>query len=112
MYCDCGSFTPLTAVSDKYWVAVRDGNIGYGNVWLETNDQNIRCFDRYRDSIVLFSDSVEGTNPKDVMDLLILTQYFDTLHEIGNNPHTKVVFLPSDKAPTRNAMLEADAALL
>ena len=64
----------------------------------------------FRESIVLFSDSVEGTNPKDVMDLLVLTQYFDTLHEIGKNDHTKVVFLPGDQQPLRSAVLEAESA--
>lgn len=53
---------------------------------------------------------MQGTNPKDVMDLLVLTQYFDTLHEIGNNQHTKVVFLSSDDKPMRNALMEAEAA--
>jgi hypothetical protein len=33
----------------------------------------------HRDSIVEFSANVEGTSSKDVMDLLVLTQYFDTL---------------------------------
>ena len=63
-----------------------------------------------RESIVLFSDSIEGTSPKDVMDLLILTQYFDTLHEIGRNPNTKSVYLSSEEGSVRNAMMEADAA--
>ncbi len=34
----------------------------------------------YSDSIADFSDTVSGTQPKDVMDLLVLTQYFDTIH--------------------------------
>ena len=58
---------------------------------------------------MLFSDSVEGTSPKDVMDLLVLTQYFDTLHEIGRNQSTKSVYLSSEPGNVRNAMLEANA---
>ena len=38
-----------------------------------------------RDSIVDFSDGVEGTRPKDVMDLLLLTQYFDMIKEVGSH---------------------------
>jgi hypothetical protein len=32
-----------------------------------------------RDSIIEFNSSVQGTSAKDVMDLLVLTQYFDAL---------------------------------
>jgi hypothetical protein len=35
---------------------------------------------------VAFSDNVKGTSPKDVMDLLVLTQYFDTIQvSVGIN---------------------------
>lgn len=34
-------------------------------------------------SIVDFAGGVDGTTPTDVMDLLLLTQYFDTLKDIG-----------------------------
>jgi regulator of protease activity HflC (stomatin/prohibitin superfamily) len=34
---------------------------------------------RHRESIMLFSTEIAGTTPKDVMDLLVLNQYFDTL---------------------------------
>lgn len=34
-------------------------------------------------SIMDFAGGVDGTTPKDVMDLLLLTQYFDTLKDIG-----------------------------
>lgn len=45
-------------------------------------------------SIVDFSSGVEGTSAKDVMDLLLVTQYFDTLKDIGNGRGTKTLFLP------------------
>jgi regulator of protease activity HflC (stomatin/prohibitin superfamily) len=32
-----------------------------------------------KDSVLLFSHDVAGVNPKDIMDLLILNQYFDTI---------------------------------
>ena len=44
------------------------------------------------------------------MDLLVLTQYFDTLQEMGSK--SKVIFLPSDNNGTRNSLLEAEAARL
>merc|ERR1719221_220710 len=30
-------------------------------------------------SVTEFSDNIEGTTPKDVMDVLLLSQYFDTI---------------------------------
>ena len=32
-----------------------------------------------------FSDEVDGAKPKDVMDILLLSQYFDTLSVVGAN---------------------------
>lgn len=68
--------------------------------------------DGLRDSILDFStgdDSVDGTSPKDVIDLLLLTQYFDMLKDIGTNSGTNTVFLPSDSAPVRDGVLQANA---
>jgi len=36
-------------------------------------------------SVTAFSEEVEGATPKDVMDILLLTQYFDTLSVVGAN---------------------------
>jgi len=36
-------------------------------------------------SVAEFSDNVPGASPKDVMDILLLTQYFDTLSAVGAN---------------------------
>ena len=36
-------------------------------------------------SVAEFSDEVEGATPKDVMDILLLSQYFDTLSTVGAN---------------------------
>jgi len=44
-------------------------------------------------SIVNFSDGVSGTTPGDVMDLLLVTQYFDTLKDIGNASGRKTLFV-------------------
>lgn len=48
-----------------------------------------------RDSINEFSDGIEGTSPKDVMDLLLLTQYFDMIKDVGASPGSaKTLFIP------------------
>ena len=36
-----------------------------------------------QESVAAFSDEVEGAHPKDVMDILLLTQYFDTLSPVS-----------------------------
>eukprot|EP00814_Leptocylindrus_danicus_P004480 CAMPEP_0116023792 /NCGR_PEP_ID=MMETSP0321-20121206/11861_1 /TAXON_ID=163516 /ORGANISM="Leptocylindrus danicus var. danicus, Strain B650" /LENGTH=283 /DNA_ID=CAMNT_0003495257 /DNA_START=131 /DNA_END=982 /DNA_ORIENTATION=+ len=38
-----------------------------------------------QDSVGAFSEEVEGASPKDVMDILLLSQYFDTLSAVGAN---------------------------
>ena len=38
-----------------------------------------------QESVGTFSEEVEGATPKDVMDILLLTQYFDTLAQVGAN---------------------------
>lgn len=38
-----------------------------------------------QESVGAFSSEVEGATPKDVMDILLLSQYFDTLSTVGAN---------------------------
>jgi len=45
-------------------------------------------------SVAEFSTEVEGATPKDVMDILLLSQYFDTLSSVGANS----LFLEHDPA--------------
>lgn len=45
-------------------------------------------------SVAEFSNDVEGATPKDVMDILLLSQYFDTLSSVGAN----ALFLEHDPA--------------
>lgn len=44
-------------------------------------------------SIHDFSSGVKGTTAADVMDLLLVTQYFDTLKDIGSAHGRKTLFL-------------------
>ena len=69
--------------------------------------------DGLRTSIVDFSDGVKGASSKDVMDLLLLTQYFDCVRDVGSSKHCKTTFVPSGGGNTmRNSLLQADAAKL
>jgi len=60
----------------------------------------------YRDSIQNFQDKIGGTSAKEVMDLVALTQYFDTLQMLGADARSKVVFLPSNPGAMGNFMNE------
>ncbi|XP_047322848.1 hypersensitive-induced response protein 1-like [Impatiens glandulifera] len=50
--------------------------------------------DGLRDSVLTFSKNVPGTSAKDVMDMVLITQYFDTMKEIGANSKSSAVFIP------------------
>jgi len=70
--------------------------------------------DGLRTSIVDFSEGVQGATSKDVMDLLLLTQYFDCVRDVGSAKHCKTTFVPSGNAAgagIRNSLV-ADAAKL
>ena len=68
-----------------------------------------------RDSVDEFQKSVPGTTAKDVMNLVLMTQYFDTLKEIGASSRTNTILIPhspghlaSLSEQMRNAMIEAN----
>ncbi|KAF2308686.1 hypothetical protein GH714_012350 [Hevea brasiliensis] len=50
--------------------------------------------DGLRESVLGFSENVPGTSAKDVMDMVLLTQYFDTMKEIGASSKSSSVFIP------------------
>mmetsp|Transcript_1940 Transcript_1940/g.3082 ORF Transcript_1940/g.3082 Transcript_1940/m.3082 type:complete len:279 (-) Transcript_1940:120-956(-) len=50
--------------------------------------------DSLQDTVSSFASEVEGTSAKDVMDLLLLTQYFDMLKDVGNKTNNSTLFLP------------------
>ena len=45
--------------------------------------------DGLKESIVDFSNGVKGSSSKDVMDLLLLSQYFDCIREVGVSKNCK-----------------------
>lgn len=56
--------------------------------------QRKAIIDGLRDSVSEFAESIHGTNAKDVMDLVLLTQYFDTMKDLGANSHSATIFMP------------------
>lgn len=70
-----------------------------------------------RESIEDFENAVPGATAKDVMELILVTQYFDMLKEVGAASVTNTIMIPHSPgglsditAQIRNAMLSANAA--
>jgi len=68
--------------------------------------------DGLRSSVVEFSGDTSATT-KDVMDLLLLTQYFDMLRDVGSASHCRTTFVPTSKSvgdQMRTSLLQVEAA--
>ena len=50
--------------------------------------------DGLRDSIDAFKEKIDGVSASEVLNLVLLTQYFDTLKEIGVSSGSKVILVP------------------
>ena len=68
-------------------------------------------------SVESFSDNVPGTSASDVMNLVLMTQYFDTLKDIGLSSKTNTILIPHSPGgmgdiseQMRNAIITGNAA--
>ncbi|XP_041002358.1 hypersensitive-induced response protein 1-like [Juglans microcarpa x Juglans regia] len=68
--------------------------------------------DGLRDSVLAFSENVPGTTPKDVMDMVLVTQYFDTMKEIGASSKSSSVFIPHGPGAVRDVAAQIREGLL
>jgi regulator of protease activity HflC (stomatin/prohibitin superfamily) len=50
--------------------------------------------DGLKESVMDFNDSVVGTTPTDVMQLMMVTQYLDMLKEVGSRDKATTLFIP------------------
>ena len=57
-------------------------------------DQRKAIIDGLKKSVEDFSSSVDGTNARDVMNLVLMTQYFDTLKDIGLSGKSNTILIP------------------
>lgn len=80
-------------------------------------DQRKAIVDGLRESVEEFQQSVPGTLPQDVMNLVLMTQYFDTLKELGLASRTNTILIPHSPSnltdlmsQIRNAIITAEAA--
>ncbi|KAL4344894.1 Hypersensitive-induced response protein [Arachis hypogaea] len=68
--------------------------------------------DGLRDSVLGFSVNVPGTTAKDVMDMVLVTQYFDTMREIGAASKSSAVFIPHGPGAVRDVATQIRDGLL
>ncbi|KAH7295818.1 hypothetical protein KP509_27G067200 [Ceratopteris richardii] len=74
--------------------------------------------DGLRESVLNFSHNVPGTSARDVMDMILITQYFDTMRDIGASAKSSTVFIPHGPGAVRdvaeqirNGLLQGEAAV-
>lgn len=68
--------------------------------------------DGLRDSVLAFSVNVPGTTAKDVMDMVLVTQYFDTMKEIGASSKSSSVFIPHGPGAVKDIASQIREGLL
>ncbi|KAL1322667.1 hypothetical protein HN51_067660 [Arachis hypogaea] len=68
--------------------------------------------DGLRDSVLEFSENVPGTTAKDIMDMVLVTQYFDTMKEIGASSKSSSVFIPHGPGAVRDVAEQIRDGLL
>ncbi|CAA3030818.1 hypersensitive-induced response 2 [Olea europaea subsp. europaea] len=68
--------------------------------------------DGLRESVLAFSENVPGTTAKDVMDMVLITQYFDTMKEIGASSKSSAVFIPHGPGAVKDVAAQIREGLL
>ncbi|XP_066394158.1 hypersensitive-induced response protein-like protein 2 [Miscanthus floridulus] len=68
--------------------------------------------DVLRDSVLAFSENVPGTAAKDIMDMVLVTQYFDTMKDIGASSKFSSVFTPHGPGAVKDVAAQIRDGLL
>lgn len=64
-----------------------------------------------RESVEAFKAGVPGSSEKDVLQLVMLTQYFDTIKDVGANSGSRAIFLPYAPNGLQNIEMQIMSAL-
>jgi regulator of protease activity HflC (stomatin/prohibitin superfamily) len=65
-----------------------------------------------KDSVEAFSKAVEGSTPHDVMMLVLVTQYLDTMKEIGANDKSNTIFVSHSPAAIGDLFRQMQEAIM
>ncbi len=78
-------------------------------------DQRTAIVNGLKESVTEFQSDVSGTSAHDVMNLVLMTQYFDTLKDVGLSSNSNTVLIPHSPSgmndisqQLRNAMITAN----
>lgn len=65
-----------------------------------------------KESVESFSSNVEGTNAQDVMNLVLMTQYFDTIKDIGLSGKGNTILIPHSPGGMQDISTELRNAII
>lgn len=65
-------------------------------------DQRRAIIEGLHTSVIEFQQSIQGVTAQDVMMIVLLTQYFDTLKEISNHSNGNTIMVPNNPAGLSN----------
>ncbi len=78
-------------------------------------DQRRAIVNGLKESVTEFQTNVQGTSAQDVMNLVLMTQYFDTLKDVGLSSNSNTIMIPHSPAgmtdisdQLRTAMIQAN----
>jgi len=76
--------------------------------------QRKAVIDGLKESVTEFTQNVPGTKSVDIMDLLLVTQYFDTIKDLGKSRGTvnNSLFLPHGPQAVSNLRKELDKSFM
>lgn len=71
-----------------------------------------------RDSVQAFTREITDVSPRDVLEIMMMTQYFDMMKDVGSNSRTSTIFVPNTpgavsdvSSQIRNGFLQAAAGM-
>ena len=65
-----------------------------------------------RESVEAFKEKIEGVTAQEVLSLVLLTQYFDTLKDIGTSSGSKVILTPHSPGGMTDLINQIRAAII
>jgi regulator of protease activity HflC (stomatin/prohibitin superfamily) len=78
-------------------------------------DQRTAIVNGLQESVTEFRQNVDGTSAQDVMNLVLMTQYFDTLKDVGLSSNSNTIMIPHSPSgmndiseQLRSAMIQAN----
>jgi regulator of protease activity HflC (stomatin/prohibitin superfamily) len=75
-------------------------------------DQRREIINGLKDSVDEFQKGIPGASAQDVMNLILITQYFDTLKEIGSSGKSNAILLPHSPGALTDIAAQIQQAML